>query len=53
MAGRLGSLFALLGILLFFLGLFTLPRMFVFAGIALILASFAAYFIEEFGPRRS
>lgn len=52
MAGRLGSLIALVGILVFFLGLFAGPRMLVFTGVALIVLALSAYALEEFGPRR-
>jgi hypothetical protein len=53
MIGRAGSLMALVGILMFFLGVFSIaPRMFVFVGVGVIALSLAAFFIEEFSPRR-
>lgn len=53
LAGRAGSLFALVGILAFFSGLFGAPRPLVFVGVALILLSLVAYFLEEQGQRRA
>ena len=47
MAGRLGSLLALLGIAAFFIGIFGGPRSFAFAGVAMIAASLIGYFVEE------
>jgi len=52
MAGRAGSLFALVGILTFFAGVFGAPRTFLFVGLALIVLALASYAFEEFGPRR-
>ena len=46
-------LLAFVGILTFFSGVFSFaPRMFVFAGVALIALSYAAFYIEELGQRR-
>lgn len=47
MAGRLGSLLALLGVVAFFVGILGGPRTFAFAGVAMIVVSLASYFVEE------
>jgi len=53
LSGRAGALLAFVGVLVFFSGVFSFtPRSFVFAGIAIIVLSFAAFSIQEFGPRR-
>ena len=53
MAGTTGTLLAIVGILTFFSGVFSItPRMYVFVGTALIILAFIAYSIQEFGPRR-
>ncbi len=53
LAGKVAPLIAIIGILTFFSGVFSLaPRMFVFAGVALIALALVAFFVEEFGPRR-
>ncbi len=51
-AGRAASLIAVVGVAAFFLGLFGPVRNIMFVGIALIVLAFAAFFVEEFGPRR-
>lgn len=43
---------AIAGVAGFFLGIFGPVRNVVFVGLALILLSFAAFFIEELGERR-
>lgn len=53
LAGRIGSLFALAGIVIFMAGLFGAPRVLVFVGIGLIAVSLVAYYIEELGDRRA
>ena len=45
--GMLSSLLAAAGCIGFFIGIFGGPRSFAFAGLALIIASLAGYFIEE------
>ncbi|CAN5359720.1 hypothetical protein BH10ACI2_BH10ACI2_22510 [soil metagenome] len=53
LAGRTGSLMAIIGLLAFFSGVFSFaPRMFVFVGVAIIVLSLAAYFVEELQNRR-
>lgn len=50
-ADRAGSLLAAVGMILFFPAILSvLPRMLLFPGIALILLSFVAFFLSEFGP---
>ena len=51
-AGKAGSLFALLGVLLFFLGIFGAPRSLAFTGLALMVAAVAAFSVEEYAGRR-
>jgi len=52
-AGSVAALLAIVGILIFFSGVFSFaPRMFVFVGIALIALAYVSFFVEEFGPRR-
>ncbi len=51
--GRVGSALGLIGLVLFLVGIFGAPREFAFAGVAMILASFAAFYIEEVGNRRA
>ena len=52
MFGRVAHLLAFLGLIGFFLGVFGLgPRMALMAGIALIVASLVAYFLEEYQLR--
>jgi len=46
-AGRLGSLLCFLGVVAFFVGIFGGPRIFAFAGVALMVVSLAGFFIEE------
>lgn len=53
MAGRAGTLMAIVGVLAFFLGLFGPVRTPVFAGVALIALALCAYFVEELAQRRS
>ena len=52
LAGRLGGLAGLVGVILFMVGLFGPVRNVVFVGLALIITSLAAYCFEEFGPRQ-
>lgn len=52
MAGRVGSALGLLGLLLFLLGIFGAPRSLAIAGVAMMVAAFIAFFIEEAGNRR-
>ena len=53
MAGHIGSLLGLVGLLAFLLGIFGAPRVLAVAGVGVMVASFAAFFIEELGKRRS
>jgi hypothetical protein len=50
--GRIASLLAGLGVLAFFIGIFGGPREFAFVGLAMLVASFVGYFIEERGVRK-
>lgn len=50
--GHLASVLAALGVLTFFFGIFGGPRMFAFAGVAMIVASLVGFFVEEQGSRR-
>lgn len=52
MAGRIGSVFALVGVLFFFLGIFGAPRVLAFAGLGLMILAVVAFFLEERGERR-
>ena len=47
-ARRAGNLLALLGFAAYMIGLFGPARIVLFIGIALMIVSFAAFFIEEF-----
>ena len=51
LAGRAGTLMTVIGLAVYFFGLFGPVRNVIFVGVALIALSFAAYFVEEFGPR--
>ncbi len=51
--GRVGSALGLIGLVLFLAGIFGAPRELAFAGLAMIIASFVAFFIEETGTRRT
>jgi hypothetical protein len=51
--GRIGSLLGLVGLLSFLLGIFGAPRVLAIAGVAMMVASFTAFFIEEVGNRRA
>jgi hypothetical protein len=53
MAGHIGSLLALLGVVAFFFGIFGGPRSFAIAGVAMMVASAVGFFVEEQGDRRS
>ena len=53
MAGQIGSLLGLVGLLSFLLGIFGAPRGMAIAGVGMMVASFAAFFIEEVGKRRA
>ncbi|MEO6656157.1 MAG: hypothetical protein ABIO36_08755 [Pyrinomonadaceae bacterium] len=50
-AGHFGSLMALLGVAAFFFGIFGGPRVFAFAGLAMMIAAIVGFFIEEQGSR--
>lgn len=52
MAGSVAHLFAIAGLAAFFLGNFGWGHNIMFAGIALIFVSLAAYYIEELGHRK-
>jgi hypothetical protein len=52
-AGRVASLLAALAVLAFFIGIFGGPRSFAFAGVAMFIASFVGFFIEEQGSRKA
>lgn len=51
-AGRIGALLCAAGVITFFIGIFGGPRSFAFAGIALMIASMAGFYIEEFSARK-
>ncbi len=51
MAGRTGSLLVALGVVAFFIGIFGGPRVFAFAGVAMMAASLVGFYIEEQGSR--
>lgn len=51
-AGRIGSLVGVVGVVAFFVGIFGGPRSLAFAGVALIITAFVAFFIEEQVSRR-
>jgi len=53
LAGRVGMLFVVVGVVLFMAGIFGAPRVLAFAGLGLMVMSGAAFCIEEFGPRSS
>jgi hypothetical protein len=51
-AGRAGSLLAVVGLLTLLSGVFGItPRNFVLVGVALFVLALAAFCMEEFGPR--
>lgn len=50
LAGRAANLMLVVGLAAFFFGLFGPVRNIMFVGIALIVLTLAAYFVEEFGP---
>ncbi len=50
-AGRLGSLLVSVGVVAFFIGIFGGPRELAFAGLAMMVASMAGFFVEEEGSR--
>ena len=52
LAGGAGGVMAVIGVAAFFFGIFGPVRNVVFVGLALIVLSFAAFFLEEYGPRR-
>ena len=52
-AGHVGSLLGLVGLLSFLLGIFGAPRVLAIAGVAMMMAAFTAFFIEELGKRRA
>ncbi len=51
-AGRIGSLLCAAGVIAFFIGIFGGPRTFAFAGVALMVASLAGFYIEELTSKR-
>lgn len=51
--GRLGALMCAAGVVAFFVGIFGGPRVFAFTGVALMVTSLVAFFIEEQSNRRS
>ena len=51
--GRLGSLSLAIGLILFLGGLFVLPRMITFVGIALLVLALILYWLEESGIRKA
>jgi hypothetical protein len=53
MVGRIGSLLGLVGLVSFLLGIFGAPRELAIAGVVMMIAAFAAFFIEEMGNRRA
>ena len=53
LAGKAGTLMALVGILIFMSAVFGFtPRTFLFVGVGIIVLSFVSFFLEEFGPGR-
>ena len=52
LAGGAGKLAAIIGLAAFFLGIFGPVRNFLFVGLAMLAFSLAAFFVEEFGPRK-
>lgn len=52
MSGRLGSLLVAVGVVSFFIGIFGGPRALAFAGLAMMVVSLAAFFVEEQAQRR-
>ena len=53
MAGHIGSMLGLVGLLAFLLGIFGAPRVLAIAGVGMMVAAFAAFYIEEIGNRRA
>ena len=53
MAGLAGSVLLAAGVLAFFVGIFGGPRVLAFAGVALMVVSLIAFYVEEFQNRRS
>ena len=53
MAGHIGSLLAIIGVIAFFIGIFGGPRSFAIGGVAMMAASTIGFFIEEMGKRRN
>ena len=52
LAGTAGSILALVGMLIFFIGVFGYgPKSFVIAGVATIAVALAAFFYQEFSSR--
>ena len=51
-AGRAAGPMTVVGLAAYFFGLFGPVRNIMFIGVALIVLSLAAYFVEEYGPRR-
>ncbi len=52
-ARNAGTLIAIVGLLAFFAGVFSLaPRIFLIAGVALIALSLVAFYAEELGHRK-
>ena len=47
-AGRIGSLLLAIGLVLFFGGLFFIPREFMIGGIVLMAASLVGFYLEEY-----
>jgi hypothetical protein len=53
LAGSVGGLLAIVGLLtVIAAALSFVPRTFLFVGIGMIVLSFVAFAVEEFGPRR-
>ncbi len=53
LARNAGALIAIVGLLAFFAGVFSLaPRMFLIVGVVLIGLSLVAFYVEELGHRR-
>jgi hypothetical protein len=51
LSGRAGILLSIVGILTYFSGVLGItPRIFLFAGLGMIILSWIAYAIEEFAP---
>ena len=53
MAGKVGSLLCVAGVIGFFIGIFGGPRSFAIGGVILMAVSLLGFFLEEQGDRRA